>query len=39
MQCCSDGTLTGEKFANHAFYLLAEACLIEIQAEDIPSGV
>ena len=35
MQCLSYGTLAGEEFLHHAFNLLAEASLVEIESEHI----
>ena len=35
MQCLSYGTLAGKEFLHHAFYLLAEASLVEIESEYI----
>ena len=35
MQCLYYGTLAGEEFLHHAFYLLAEASLVEIESEHI----
>ena len=35
MQCLSYGTLTCKEFLHHAFYLLTEASLVEIESEYI----
>ena len=39
MQCLSYGTLAGEELLHHAFNLLAEACLVEIESEYILAGI
>ena len=39
MQCLSYGTLAGKEFLHHAFYLLAEASLVEIESEYILAGI
>ena len=39
VQCLSYGTLAGEEFLHHAFYLLAEASLVEIESEYILATV